>query len=82
MSSTNRRVINTPAEQDTHTHTHTAEPLPGAEPVLSHPLLLQLTGVLQLDRAGDEAHFAALLHQTSDPPVVVVLLREDRETAM
>lgn len=48
---------------------------PGAEAVLSHPLLLQLTGVLQLDRTGDEAHLAALLHQTPDPPVVVVLLR-------
>lgn len=59
-----------------------AETLPGAEPVLSHPLLLQLTSVLQLDRAGDEAHLTALLHQTSDPPVVVVLLRGNRETAM
>ena len=48
--------------------------LPGAESVLSHPLLLQQTGVLQFDRAGDEAHLAALLHQTPDPPVVVVLL--------
>lgn len=56
-----------------------AEPLPGAEPVLSHPLLLQQTGVLQLDRAGDEAHLTALLHQTSDPPVIVVLLRVNRE---
>lgn len=53
--------------------------LPGAESVLPHPLLLQQTSVLQFDRAGDEAHLAALLHQTSDPPVVVVLLHADRQ---
>lgn len=53
--------------------------LPGAQPVLSHPLLLQLTGVLQFNRTGDEAHLAALLHQTADPPVVVVLLQTGRQ---
>lgn len=48
--------------------------LPGAEPVLPHPLLLQKTRVLQFNRAGNEAHLAAFLHQTPDPPVIVVLL--------
>ena len=48
--------------------------LPGAEPVLSHSLFLQHTGVLQFDGAGNEAHLTALLHQTPDPPVIVVLL--------
>lgn len=52
--------------------------LPGAESVLSHPLLLQHAGVFQFDRAGDEAHLTALLHQTSDPPVIVVFLQRDR----
>lgn len=52
--------------------------LPGAESVLSHPLLLQQTGVLQFDWAGDEAHLAALFHQTPDPPVIVVLLHTEQ----
>lgn len=52
--------------------------LPGAESVLSHPLLLQHTGVLQFDRAGYEAHLTALLHQTTDPPVIVVLLHAEQ----
>lgn len=56
--------------------------LPGAESVLPHPLLLQQAGVLQLDGAGDEAHLAALLHQTSDPPVIVVLLHLDGQASV
>lgn len=51
--------------------------VPGAEAVLPHPLLLQQTGVLQFDRAWDEAHLAAFLHQPADPPIVVVFLRTD-----
>lgn len=54
--------------------------LPGAESVLSHPLLLQQTGVLQFDWTGDEAHLTALLHQTPNPPVIVVLLHEEQTT--
>lgn len=49
--------------------------LPGAEPILSHSLLLQQPGVLQFDWAGNEAHLTALLHQAPDPPVVIVLLQ-------
>lgn len=52
--------------------------LPGAESVLPHPLLLQQTGVLQFDRAGNEAHLTALFHQTPDPPVIVVLLYSEQ----
>ncbi|TNN85904.1 hypothetical protein EYF80_003748 [Liparis tanakae] len=36
------------------------------------PHLCQQAGVLQLDRAGDEAHLTALLHQASDPPAEFV----------
>lgn len=39
------------------------------------PLLLLLDAdVLQFERAGDEADLTALLHQSADPPVIVVLL--------
>lgn len=56
--------------------------LPGAESVLSHPLLLQQTGVLQFDWARDEAHLTALLHQAPDPPVIVVLLHSEGPSAV
>lgn len=48
---------------------------PGAEAVLAQLLLLQQAQAVQLDRAGDEAYFAALLHQPPDPPVVIVFLQ-------
>ena len=54
---------------------------PGAEAVLSHSLFLELTGVLQLHRAGNKTHLSALLHQTADPPVIIILLLKEHVRA-
>lgn len=54
--------------------------LPGAESILSASLFLKLSSALQLDWTGDESHLTALLHQTSYPPVIIILLLAERHT--
>lgn len=44
-------------------------------------LLLLDADILQSQRAGDEADLAALLHQPSYPPVIVVFLEQKTVTA-
>lgn len=51
---------------------------PGAQAALAELLFLQQAQAVQLDGAGDEAHLAALLHQPSNPPVIIVLLQGTR----
>lgn len=48
---------------------------PGAEAVLAQLLFLQQAQAVQFDRAGDEANLTALLHQSPDPPVIIVFLQ-------
>lgn len=48
---------------------------PGAEAVLAQLLFLQQTQAVQLDRARYEANLTALLHQSPDPPVIIVFLQ-------
>lgn len=48
---------------------------PGAEAVLAQLLFLQQAQAVQFDRAGDEANLTAFLHQSPDPPVIIIFLQ-------
>lgn len=55
---------------------------PGVELALLGSLFLEDASVFDLDRTGNEANLAALLHQTSYPPVVVEFLQEKKKTGL